>query len=457
MTPDYRAFLARKAPSLIASGLKSVPAMHTKMKPHQKDATAFCLHQGRAGLFLDTGLGKTFCELEFSKYAAEATNGRALILTPLAVAKQIEREARRFGFDARVIRDQSDAVDGINICNYDRLDRLEPDAFGSIVLDESSILKSFSGKTTRSLIAAFQGHRFRLAATATPAPNDHMELGNHSDFLGIMPQAEMLARWFVNDTQEASQQWRLKGHAIEPFWDWMASWSRMAETPADLGHDASEYILPAMNIHRHRVAGDVPIHKDSLFAMDVSATSMFDVKRQTTDARADCIASKIDGKEPWVIWCDTDHEADALVARIADAVEVRGSMPIERKEENLAAFAAGQARIIITKPSIAGFGVNWQHCARMAFVGRTFSYEAWYQAVRRCWRFGQKRPVDVHLAVAEGEDQIGRVIERKSADHAMMKRAMAEAMRRAGDRTKKTKIAYEPNHKGRLPSWLSAA
>ncbi len=457
MTPEYREFLARKAPRAMASGLAKVPPMHDKMKPHQRDVTEFCLRQGRAGLFLDTGLGKTFCELEFAKYAAQVTNGSALILTPLAVAKQIEREAARFGYDARVIRDQSQAKDGINICNYDRLDKLDTDAFGAVVLDESSILKSFTGKTTRALIAAFQAHQFRLAATATPAPNDHMELGNHSDFLGIMPQAEMLARWFVNDTSNASQTWRLKGHAIEPFWDWMASWSRMAETPADLGHDASEYILPPMTIHRHKAVGDTPIVKDGLFAMSASATSMFDIKRQTTAARADCIAAQIDSKESWVIWCDTDTEADALNERISGAVEVRGSMRVEEKEEALAAFASGEARVIITKPSIAGFGVNWQHCARMAFVGRTFSYEAWYQAVRRCWRFGQKRPVEVHLAVAEGEDQIGRVIDRKSDDHAMMKRAMADAMMRAGDRTKKTKLTYEPNHKGRLPSWLSVA
>lgn len=457
MTPEYREFLSRKAPSAIASGLTDVPTMHAKMKPHQCDATAFCLRQGRAGLFLDTGLGKTFCELEFGKYAADATNGYALILTPLAVAKQIEREARRFGYDARVIRDQSEVREGINICNYDRLDKLDHDTFGSVTLDESSILKSFTGKTTRSLIAAFQAHRFRLAATATPAPNDHMELGNHSDFLGIMPQAEMLARWFVNDTMEASQQWRLKGHAQTSFWDWMASWSRMAETPADFGYDASEYVLPEMTIARHKAEGDRVIFKDGLFASEASATQMFDLKRQTTTARAECIASKVDEKNAWVIWCDTDFEADALAARLPDAVEVRGSMRIEEKEESLNAFATGEARIIITKPSIAGFGVNWQHCARMAFVGRSFSYEAWYQAVRRCWRFGQKRPVEVHLAVAEGEDQIGRVIDRKSADHARMKRAMGEAMRRATGRQSSRKLTYNPTHDGALPAWLSAA
>lgn len=457
MTPEYREFLARKAPRAIASGLQVLPEMHAKMKPHQKDATAFCLAQGRAGLFLDTGLGKTFCELEFARYAAEATNGYALILTPLAVAKQIEREAKRFDYDARVIRDQSEAKPGVSICNYDRLDKLDPDAFGAIVLDESSILKSFTGKTTRSLISAFQAHRFRLCATATPAPNDHMELGNHSDFLGIMPQAEMLARWFVNDTSEASQSWRLKGHAIEPFWDWMASWSRMAETPADMGYDASEYILPPLNIVKHKTAGDVKLYANgSLFAADVSATSMFDLKRQTAVARADIIGSLVasEKKEPWVIWCDTNEEADALMAAVPDAIEVRGSQSIDEKEEKLAAFANGEARNIVTKSSISGFGVNWQHCARMAFVGRSFSYEQWYQAVRRCWRFGQKRQVNVHLAVAEGEDQIGRVIDRKSDDHQRMKRAMADAMRRATGQERKTKITYEPKHSGRIPSWL---
>lgn len=457
MTPEYQAFLARKAPKAMASGLKTVPTLHAKMKPHQKDATEFCLRQGRAGLFLDTGLGKTFCELEFARYAAESTNGRALILTPLAVAKQIEREAKRFGYDACVVLDQSDVKDGISICNYDRLEKLDTDAFGAVVLDESSILKSFMGKTTRALIAAFQAHRFRLAATATPAPNDHMELGNHSDFLGIMPQAEMLARWFVNDTQEASQQWRLKGHAIEPFWDWMASWSRMAETPADMGYDASEYILPKMTILRHKADGDRVVFKDGLFASEASATQMFDLKRQTTGARAECIAQRVDPVQPWVIWCDTDFEADAVKCRLPEAVEVRGSMRIEEKEEALNAFATGEARIIITKPSIAGFGVNWQHCSRMAFVGRSFSYEAWYQAVRRCWRFGQKNAVEVHLAVAEGEDQIGRVIDRKSADHQMMKRAMADAMKRAIGRDAIKKIAYEPHHKGRTPQWLKTS
>lgn len=455
MDAEYAAFLAAKAPRVEATGIKP-GAMCNGMFDYQQAVTAFCLEQGRDGLFLDTGLGKTVCELEYARQAAEATNGRALIFTPLAVARQIEREAVKFGFDARVIREQSEARGGINICNYDRLDKLDLDAFGAVVLDESSILKSFNGRTSRALINACQGHRFRLAATATPAPNDHMELGQHAEFLSLMTSLEMLSRWFINDTSTASQNWRLKGHAEESFWDWMASWSRCASSPADLGFDGSKHILPEMVVHRHQTYGDVRPSIGALFGVDTSATAIFDVKRQTSAARADAVAALVHAEpsEAFVVWCDTDDEADALKARIPGAVEVRGSMTTDAKEDALAQFAEGSAKVIITKPRICGYGLNWQHCARMVFAGRSFSYEAWYQAVRRCWRFGQKRAVDVHLIVAEGEDQIGRVIDRKAEDHARMKAAMAKAMKRAVLEAAVVKKPYNPTHTGRMPQWL---
>lgn len=456
MNPSYSEFLAAKAPRAQSSGFEP-SSLPDHLFDFQKECVAFCLRQGRAGLYLDTGLGKTRCQLEWAAQAAEKSNGKALLLTPLAVAKQIEREARSLGYEARVIREQSDARDGINIVNYDRLDKIDADAFGAVSLDESSILKSFGGKTTEALVNLFAGHRFRLSATATPAPNDHMELGNQSDFLGIMPANEMLMRWFINDTKEASQQWRLKGHAADDFWDWMASWSRMAQNPEDLGFDGSRYILPPINIVRHRTGAVVKPVDGSLFMADVSATNMHDVKRQTAGARADVIASVSDNDEPFIAWCDTDYEADALKERMRDAVEVRGSMRIEQKEENLEAFSLGQARRIITKPSVAGFGLNWQHCHNMGFAGRTFSYEAWYQAVRRSWRFGQTKTVNVHLAVAEGEDQIGRVIDRKASDHDHMRDAMTKAMRRAVNRAAAKKVSYNPTFKGVLPSWINSS
>ncbi len=456
--PEYAAFLAGKAPRPQATGIEPGD-MPGHMFDYQADCVRFALRQGRAAMFLDTGLGKTRIQLEWCRQAADASNGRALLLTPLAVARQIEREGVALGYDVRVIRHQDEARDGINICNYDRLGALDTVQFGAVSLDESSILKSFTGATTRALIAAFGGHRFKLASTATPAPNDHMELGTHAEFLGLMRNVEMLSRWFINDTATASQQWRIKGHAVESFWDWVASWARCAETPADLGYDASRFVLPPLNIYRHKAAGDTRAPAGMLFATDLSATNMHAIKRETAQARAEAVGALVAAEpgEPWVIWCDNDAEADALMAAVPGAVEVRGSHTPERKEAALTAFAVGEARYIITKPSVAGMGLNWQHAARVAFVGRSFSYEAWYQAVRRCWRFGQVRPVDVHLIVAEGEEQIGRVIDRKADDHSSMKRAMAAAMARSRIVKAATRVAYEPNHTGRLPAWMCAA
>lgn len=455
---SYADFLASKAIRATERGLSNMPRLADHLFPFQRSCVEFALRAGSAGNFLSTGLGKTACELEWSAHAAEASNGKALILAPLSVGWQIAKEAERWGYDARVIRDQSEAKAGINICNYDRLDKLDPAAFGAVALDESSILKSFAGKTSRALIEAFSQQRFRLSATATPAPNDHMELGQQSDFLGVMPASEMLMRWFINDTSTASQEWRLKKHAVNDFWDWCASWSRMAEMPSDLTGDQRDddgFVLPPMKIVRHRAEAS-PIKGSDLFGMvDMSATSMHDVKRKTAGNRARTAASLIDGSEPWVIWVDSDYEADAVMALLPNATEVRGSHSPEQKEATLRGFADGSVRILVTKPAICGFGLNWQHCARTAFVGRTFSYETWYQAVRRFWRFGQQREVQIHLIVAEGEDAIARVIDRKADDHATMKAAMRAAMLRATEKTVSRKTSYQPTHKARVPAWAA--
>ena len=456
MRDDYAEFLANKTPIASACGMEPYPT-HKALFDFQKAAVEFCLRRGRAALFLDTGLGKTLCELEFAAQAGEASNGCCLILTPLAVARQIEREAERFGYAAHVVRDASEVRQGINICNYDRLDKLDPSVFGCVVLDESSVLKSFMGKTTRTLINAFRDTPFRLAATATPAPNDHIELGTHAEFLGVMSQSEMLVRWFINDSNDTGV-WRLKGHAVNSFWDWCASWAVMAESPADLGFDASRFVLPPLGIVRHRAAAS-EVSTDGLFGFNVSATAVHDLKRQTAKARADAVAMLIaeDPAAYWIIWCDTNYEADAVLsAELPDLREVRGSHQIERKEETLDAFSAGEFGQILTKPGIAGHGLNWQHACKMIFVGRSFSYEQWYQAVRRCWRFGQTRPVTVHIIVAEGEDQIGRVIDRKAADHAEMKNAMRAATRRQFGSDSRRMVPYNPQHTSDLPAWLTA-
>ncbi len=452
----YEDFLASKAIRAQERGLKEIPTLAGHLFPFQKLCVDFALRAGSAGNFLSTGLGKTACELEWCRHAAEATNGKALILAPLSVGWQIAKEAERWGYDAGVIRDQSEVDYGINICNYDRLDKLDPSSFGAVALDESSILKSFGGKTSQALIQAFSGHRFRLSATATPAPNDHMELGQQSDFLGVMPSSEMLMRWFINDTSVASQEWRLKHHAVKDFWDWCASWARMAEMPSDLGGDDAGFILPPLQIIRHRAEAS-PVKGSDLFGMvDMSATSMHEVKRKTASNRAKTAAEVVSASpnEAWVVWVDTDYEADEIKAAIPDAVEIRGSQTPEQKETTLRLFADGSIRKIITKPSLTGFGLNWQHCARTVFVGRTFSYEGWYQAVRRFWRFGQARSVEVHLIVAEGEEAIARVIERKADDHIVMKKSMREAMARANDQTATRRTSYLPTQKAKVPAWL---
>ena len=456
MRQDYQEFLEAKAPLAQASGIEPQP-ISAPLFDFQRAAVEFCLRRGRAALFLDTGLGKTLCELEFATQTASATNHHALILAPLAVAKQIEREAARFGYDARVIREAAEVRPGINICNYDRLEKLDPAAFGCVILDESSILKSFMGKTTRALIAAFADTPFRLCATATPAPNDHTELGTHAEFLGIMAHSEMLVRWFINDSNDTGT-WRLKGHAVNAFWDWCASWAVMAETPEDLGFDGSRFILPPMNIVRHRADSSVVV-TDGLFGFDVSATAIHDLKRQTTEARSEAAGNLVKDHpdDAWVVWVDTDYEADAVMKRLTDAREVRGSHVYLRKEVALDEFAKGTYRQIVTKPSVAGYGLNWQHCHNMCFLGRSFSYEAWYQAVRRCWRFGQTKAVNVHIIVAEGEDQIGRVIDRKAEDHAAMKNAMRAATRRQFGSDARKSVPYNPTFNGRLPPWLSDA
>jgi hypothetical protein len=455
----YEAFLASKAAIAPLRGLKHVPRLSAHLFPFQRATVDFNLRAGGTGAFLDTGLGKTLIELEYCEHARQDGNGRALLLTPLAVTQQIHREGVKFGYPTRVIRDQSEAGEGINIANYDRLHLLDASAYSVVSLDESSILKSFAGKTTRALIEAFELHQFKLSATATPAPNDHMELGQHSEFCGIMASNEMLSRFFINDASTASQEWRLKRHAVQPFWDWMASWSRMAQMPSDMGDSDEGFELPKLTVIRHR-ANNAPIVSGGLFGDVVSATSMHAVKRQTAEARAAEAASLVTSdREPWVIWVDTDYEADAVHEALQGTegvAEVRGSMTPDHKERGILGFSDGSVRILITKSSICGFGLNWQHCARTCFVGRTFSYESWYQAVRRFWRFGQEREVQVHIAVAEGEETIGRVIDRKASDHAGMKAAMRLAMQRDQGAESRVKVAYNPQHTGALPQWLSA-
>jgi len=354
----YEEFIAGKGALVSPVGLTGPFALSPALFPFQRDVVAWALSLGRAAIFAECGLGKTLMQLEWARIVAERAGGRVLILSPLAVAQQTIREGARFGIPVRYAASQADVGDGITITNYERLDRFDAASFAGVVLDESSILKSFMGRTKRTLVTMFASTPYRLACTATPAPNDHIELGNHSEFLGVLDSFEMLTRWFINDTSLFGN-YRLKGHAEAPFWDWVCSWARCVTKPSDLGYSDDGYVLPELSMHRHVVDVDVRNGRgENLFRVpDLSATSVHREKRLTAPARAATIGALValEYREPWLVWCDTDYEADALTAVISGATEVRGSDSLESKERALMGFVDGSVRVLVTKPGIAGW------------------------------------------------------------------------------------------------------
>ena len=452
---DYRSFIASKGTAASSHGF-TLANRWSSLFPHQLATLQFVCEKGRSAAFLDTGLGKSRVEAAAAAEFAHQSGRPSLILTPLAVARQMQRECAAIGIDARVIREQAEAEPGVNIANYERLPKLDPSAYGGVVLDESSILKSFTGPTKRLLCDAFASTPYRLAATATPAPNDHMELGNHSEFLGHLGSMEMLCRWFANDTSTASQDWRLKGHAQSDFWGWVASWARAATLPSDLGGDDSGFVLPPLTYVLHTVSADITVDVPDgmLFRIpDGSATTIHREKRLTIDdrvAKAAEIANAADGAV--IVWCETNSESSALAQSIPDAIEVHGSMDPEEKIAALDDFTFGRRRVIVSKPKLAGLGLNWQHANTVVFASVSHSYEQHYQAVRRAWRYGQTRPVTCHVVISDTETSIWNNVQRKAQDHQRMKRAMAKAMN--GYQSMAIKKAYARTNQVTLPDFL---
>lgn len=644
---EYRRFIASRAVATDRHGFDPKP-INGAAKTHQRAVLDFALNRGRSAAFLDTGLGKSFIELEFARQCAEETGKPSLILTPLAVAGQMVREGQKFGIDARQIREQHEVGKGIMVANYERLSKLDPSSFGAVVLDESSILKSYAGKTRATIQGAFEATPYKLAATATPSPNDHTELGNHAEFMGVIRQQEMLSKWFINDTSTASQEWRLKGHAQGDFWRWVASWARCATLPSDLGGDDAGYVLPEIDRRIHGVVADrmegaapgmmfrIPqmsatsFHEEkrltlrqrcekaaaivfgaisdklaeikpgesecrgslntqnaagkntSLTPQNVSAEShkaeaqrrtentcenitsqtLASLKKQTTgnsatthqdesvtqktpntrsdagkaqdlEARpqggtvalrqhtasprltlSECLkirdmlvqsapqsTEKSAGKcctsttatqpgasgsfyaqpatphlekcettradcdqqshiwnaiksDPWLIFCETNDEQDVLEKAFGDlAFSVRGSDDPDEKESRILAWCDGKRPILISKTKIVGFGMNFQHCRNVIFSSVNFSYEAFYQGVRRVWRFGQGRQVNVHIVISDTEASIWNVINEKSAKHDEMKRRMADAMRQAQTEGAR-RVVYDRPLDLAFPEWI---
>lgn len=431
----YEEFLAAKAIQHAPTGIAEPGELNAKLKPFQTHCTRWALQRGRAALFEECGLGKTWQGLEWARVVLAATGKPVLILTPLAVAQQWIQEGKKIGVDVWNARD-SDVHDltfpGIWVANYERIDKLGKliPLLGGVVLDESSILKAYDGKTRTLLIESFQHVAFRLALTATPSPNDVTELGNHAEFLGAMSRVEMLATFFCHDGGDTSV-WRLKGHAEQDFWAWVRSWAVCMSKPSDLGFSDDGYELPPLALFEHVIDVDQRMARQAglLFAFEAATLSeQRAVKRGTLDERVAAAAQLVNGtKGQWLVFCDLNDESTALTAAIEGAVEVTGSDALDDKEAAILKFANGKTRVMVSKSSIVGFGLNLQKCHQIAFVGSDHSYERFHQAVRRCWRFGQKKAVQVHLIRTSADGRVAHNLERKRLEHEAMVRGMVTA------------------------------
>ena len=395
----------------------------------QREIVAWAVRKGRAAVWADTGLGKTFMQIEWARLSAQnpAGNDRALIVAPLAVCQQTIREAAKMGIIARYLR-EDDGGNGLIVTNYEMIEHFNPATLDAVVLDEASILKQSDGKTRTKLIRHFASVPARLACTATPAPNDPEELTSQAEFLGVMPRVEMLAAYFIHD----QDGWRLKGHARMPMYQWMTSWAVALRRPSDIGYPDAGYNLPPLNIVSQVVRVDMPAPDGELFRSDIGGVGgRAQVRRETLTARVDRAVElvKAEPGEPWLIWAGLNAEADALAAAIPGAVNVEGNWKPEAKAAALLDFADGKIQHLITKPSIASQGLNFQHCARMAFVGLGDSWESYYQAIRRCWRYGQTRQVDAHVIVSHLESQIAENVARKERDVNHLINGLVAAMR----------------------------
>ena len=450
---NYEEFIKSKTIEFKNYGFDiSKESLNPMLFDFQKDIVRWALKKGRAAIFADCGLGKTPMQLEWANQIYKREGGKILILAPLAVATQTQREGEKFHIPVNICESQADVKEGINITNYEKLEKFVANEFIGVVLDESSILKSFTGKVRNTIIDNFRHTPYKLACTATPAPNDYMELGNHSEFLGVMTRSEMLSMYFVHDGEQTSK-WRLKGHAEDKYWEWMASWSVFIDNPKNLGYEVEGYDLPKLNIYEI-VADDMPVVYGKL-----TLTQRRNARRESLDVRCKRAADIVNhSNDNWIVWCDLNDESAKLASLINNSVEVKGSDKSSHKRDSMLDFANDKIKCLVTKPSIAGFGMNWQNCNNMIFVGLSDSYEAYYQAIRRCWRFGQAKEVNVYIIISSQEGTVKENIERKQQDTEKMQQAMIKLTKdiTAKELKQTTRITtmYEPNMEMQLPNWI---
>ena len=451
---EYQEFMSRKKFKRIDAGFKpkSLPAV---LKPHQSAIVNWACQRGRAAIFADTGLGKTLMQLTWADKVATQTKKPVILFAPLAVGKQTELEAAKFGIKGAKYTRQP-TTDRIQIVNYEMIENFNANDYAGIVLDESSILKGQSGAYRKLLTEFASPIQYRLSCTATPSPNDFMELGTQSEFLGIMTQVDMLAMFFTHDGSE-TQKWRLKGHGAAKFWEWLATWAVVISSPADLGYDGAEYELPPLTIHEVILPSD----KQGALVADVAQglSAAREAKRDSVRRRCQAVADLVNqSNEPWLVWGELNAETDLLAELIDNAVQVQGSDKLENKEDRMLGFASGKYHRLVSKASICGFGMNWQHACKMAFAGPTYSFEQFYQAVRREWRFGQTKPVDVYVFMTEEETGIHSVMLQKLEQDKVMRRemikVMSDAMQKEIKGAKVDKADYNPAKSASLPGFI---
>ena len=460
MAMTYDEFLKTKEMQSIRAGF-SVPkdALNSNLFPFQKDIVAWALQKGKSCVFTDCGSGKTIIQLEYAHQVCKKTGGTALIVCPLSVAEQTKREGEKFGIEAHVVREQADIIRGsVNITNYEILNHFDPETFVCIVLDESSILKCYTSATRNELIDSFAGTPYKLCCTATPSPNDHTELGNHAEFMGIMSRTEMLATYFVHDGSDTSK-WRLKGYGEQKFWEWVATWAICMRTPKDLGYTDDGYVLPKLNIIEHTIPSEAGGYE--LFARRAETLSERREARKESQEKRVLEAKKLveESDEQWLVWCDYNSESDALHKAIDGSVEVVGADSPDFKSEQAILFVDGRTKCLVSKSSIYGMGLNFQNCHNIIYCGISDSFESFYQSVRRCWRYGQKNEVNAHIIISEKEMNVLDNIKRKEKQMNEMQNNMISLMHDVTmseiKHTTRITTEYNPKERMALPTWIA--
>lgn len=464
---EYQEFLKSKRILVEPAGFKAdTRGLNRKAFQWQKDVVVWALKKGRSALFEDCGLGKTLQQLMWAGEVVKHTGKPVMIFAPLAVVRQTESEANKFGEVAVPVRSMAE-IHGpkVYVTNYDIADHFDLSGFGGVVLDESSILKDFTSKTKNTLMELCRDVEYKLCCTATPSPNDYTELGNHAEFLGVMSRTEMLATFFVHDGGNTSK-WRLKGHAKEAFFAWLASWACCMTTPEDLGYPSGEYMLPPLRIVEHEVKADKLLDGDGQSMLFSPLSQTLSARRE---ARRDSLEKRVEtaseiansSQEQFLVWCDLNAESEMLAEEIHGSVEVKGTDHPDCKAAAMREFGEGKARCLVSKPSIAGWGMNWQQCHRMIFVGLSDSFEAYYQAVRRCWRFGQKSPVTVDIVISDADGAVKANIERKQGEARELTKELVkytkDILRDDIQSTGRMRESYIATEEMKVPEWLVAA